>query len=114
MTIENRQLPEDVKYSDLFSNVNDQLLITDIFQAIINTREKIRDTPQESLPGLSSGPHVTFNIRIILLLHDEYWFCVLSIKLSVKQPLTWPGSSTNTRYSCYAGLLLPPAEGYGC
>ena len=56
MTIENRQLLEDVKYSDLFSNVNDQLLITDVFQAIIDTREKIRDTPRESLPGLSSGP----------------------------------------------------------
>ena len=57
MTIENRQLLENVKYSDLFSNVNDQLLVTDFFQAILDTREKIRDTPRESLPGLSSGPH---------------------------------------------------------
>ena len=56
MTIENRQLLEDVKYSDVFSSVNDQLLITDVFQAIIDKREKIRDTPQESLPGLSLGP----------------------------------------------------------
>ena len=57
MTIENRQFLEDVKYSDLISNVNDQLLITDVFQAIIDTREKICDTARESQPGPSSGPH---------------------------------------------------------
>ena len=45
MTIQNGQLVEDVKYSYLFSKVVDQLLITDVFQTIIDTREKIRDTP---------------------------------------------------------------------
>ena len=37
-------------------------------------------------------------------------FSVFIIELSVEQPLTWPGSATNTRYSRYAGLLLPPAR----
>ena len=41
------------------------------------------------------------------------WFSVLIIELSVEQPPTWPWYATDTRYSHYAGLLLPPAEGCG-
>ena len=54
LTIENRHTLEDVNYSDLFSNVSDQLRITEAFQVIIDAREKIRDAPR--LPGHRTGP----------------------------------------------------------
>ena len=38
MTNEHRQILENVSYSDLFSNVDDQLHITEAFQIIIETR----------------------------------------------------------------------------
>ena len=41
------------------------------------------------------------------------WFSVLIVELSVEQSPTWPGSATDTRYSPYTGLLLPPEEGCG-
>ena len=56
MTTQNRQLLEGAVYSDLFSNVDDQLRITEAFQVIIATREKLRDTPRAGLPGHRSGP----------------------------------------------------------
>ena len=58
LPIVNRQLLEEVKYSDLFSNIHDQLCITNAYQLLIEARERIRDTrPRVGLPGHSSGPH---------------------------------------------------------
>ena len=56
LPIMNRQLLEQVKYSDLFSNIHDQLRITIVYQLLIEARERIRDTPRVGLPGHSSGP----------------------------------------------------------
>ena len=44
MTPELRQLLENSSYSDLFSDVTDQLRITEAFQIIIKTRERLQDT----------------------------------------------------------------------
>ena len=56
LPIMNRQLLEQVKYSDLCSNIHDQLRITIVYQLFIDARERIRDTPRVGLPGHSSGP----------------------------------------------------------
>ena len=56
LSIMNRQLLEEVQYSDLFSNVHDQLRITNAFQVIIDARETIREATRAGLPGYSSGP----------------------------------------------------------
>ena len=55
LTIENRELLEEVKYSDLFGTESDQFRIAEVFQAIIDLREKLQVTPP-GLPGHSSGP----------------------------------------------------------
>ena len=55
LTIENRELLEDVKYSDLFGNESDQFRLAEGFQAIIDLREKLQATPP-GLPGHSAGP----------------------------------------------------------
>ena len=58
LPIVNRQLLEEVKYSYFFSNIHDQLRITNVYQLLIEARERIRDTrPRVGLPGHSSGPH---------------------------------------------------------
>ena len=56
LSITNRQLLEEVQYSDLFSNVHDQFCITNVFQVIIDARETIREATRAGLPGHSSGP----------------------------------------------------------
>ena len=56
MTQEHRQLLENSSYSDLFSDINDQLRITEAFQIIIETRERLQDTSRTGLPGLCTGP----------------------------------------------------------
>ena len=55
LAIENIELMEEIKYSDLFSNESDQCRIAEVFQVIIQTREKLQATPP-GLPGHSSGP----------------------------------------------------------
>ena len=45
LPILNRQLLEEVNYSDLFSNIHNQLRITNVYQLLIDARERIRDTP---------------------------------------------------------------------
>ena len=57
MTQERRQLLENSSYSDLFSDINDQLRITEAFQIITETRDRLQDTSITGLPGLCTGPH---------------------------------------------------------
>ena len=54
MTTEHRQLLENAPYSDLFSDINDQLRITEAFQIIIETRERFQDTSRKGL-GFKQG-----------------------------------------------------------
>ena len=54
---EHLQLIDSVKYSDLFSNVDLQLRITQAFDIIIKTRERLRTPPVNSAyPGQNTGP----------------------------------------------------------
>ena len=55
LSLKNIQLPEDINYSDLFGSVYEQLRIVEVYQVIIDAREKLQETPR-GLPGHCSGP----------------------------------------------------------
>ena len=57
MNNEHIQLLNSVNYSDLFSNIDSQLRITQAFDIIIKTREQLRTPPVDlAYPGQSMGP----------------------------------------------------------
>ena len=56
MTNEDSQILEIVGYTDLLRDVDDQLHITETFQVIIETRERLQDPSRTGLHGHSTGP----------------------------------------------------------
>ena len=53
---ENIQLLDSVDYSDLFSDIDSQLRITQAFSFIIQTRELLRTPVDSAYPGTCTGP----------------------------------------------------------
>ena len=56
MSEQDTEFVQSVSYSDLFGSVDAQLLVVEAFSLIIKTRERLRKSTKDSLPGQSTGP----------------------------------------------------------